>query len=272
MPEHPGPEHPGPEHPGPEHPGFHPDLGGYVLGTLEPSEREAFEAHLGTCEVCRAEVEELSVLPPLLRRATTAAPAQPPAGLRERTFAAVERAAAERAAAERAAAGTAERPASAAQPALAPAPARAGARPWGRYLAIAAAVLVVGAAAGVIRQVNQPSTAVAEVQLVAADGGPASGVARVRTTAEGREVELDVRDLPPTPAGSYYECWFVGDGDTLEKPNRVSVGTFRVGPDGHASVRMFSAAAADRFPRMGVTLEPDDGNPARTGPKVLTSK
>src|SRR5437763_10717805 len=135
------PEHPGPEHPGPEHPGFHPDLGGYVLGTLEPSEREAFEAHLGTCEVCRAEVEELSVLPPLLRRATTAAPAQPPAGLRERTFAAVERAAAERAAperaaAERAAAGTAERPASAAQPA--PARARAGARPWGRYLAIAA--------------------------------------------------------------------------------------------------------------------------------------
>jgi len=249
----------------PEHPEFHPDLGGYVLGTLEPSERKAFEAHLATCEVCRAEVGELSVLPPLLRRATgagAAAPAQPPAGLRERTFAAVERAAA----AERA-----ERPAVAgARPA--PAPTRAGARPWGRYLAIAAAVLVIGAAAGVIRQVNQPSTAVAEVQLVAADGGPGSGVARVRSTADGRQVELDVRALPPAPAGSYYECWFVGDGDTLDKPNRVSVGTFRVGSDGHASVRMFSAAAADRFPRMGVTLEPDDGNPARTGPKVLTSK
>jgi hypothetical protein len=35
---------------------------------------------------------------------------------------------------------------------------------------------------------------------------------------------------------------------------------------------MFSAADAARFPRMGVTLEPDDGNPARTGPKVLVSK
>jgi len=32
-----------------------------------------------------------------------------------------------------------------------------------------------------------------------------------------------------------------------------------------------SAARASAFPRMGVTLEPDDGNPQRTGEKVLAS-
>jgi hypothetical protein len=32
---------------------------------------------------------------------------------------------------------------------------------------------------------------------------------------------------------------------------------------------MISAADPARFPKMGVTLEPDDGNPARTGPKYL---
>ncbi len=232
----------------PEHPEFHLDVGGYVLGTLQPGEAEAFEAHLATCEVCQAEVAELGVLPPLLGRVLAAPSApQPPPGLRERTLAAVERAAVE--------------------PAT---PRRAGRQR--RYLAIAAAVVLVGAAAGIVRQVNQPSTAVAEIQLVAGDVGNGSGHARIRQTAEGREVELDVQGLAPPPAGSYYECWFVGEGDTLEKPNRVSVGTFRVGSDGTASVRMFSAAEASRFPKMGVTLEPDDGNPARTGPKVLVSR
>jgi hypothetical protein len=88
---------------------------------------------------------------------------------------------------------------------------------------------------------------------------------------QGREVRLTVHGLPPNPPGTYYECWFVGAGDTEQRPNRVSAGTFTVGSDGSASVRMISAADASRFPRMGVTLEPDDGNPARTGPKYLVT-
>jgi hypothetical protein len=49
------------------------------------------------------------------------------------------------------------------------------------------------------------------------------------------------------------------------------VGTFDVPDSGHTTVEMTSAADAGRFPKMGVTLEPDDGNPARTGDKVLVS-
>jgi anti-sigma factor RsiW len=76
----------------PDHITPHPDLAGYVLGALDPGEAATFEQHLAGCDACRAEVEQLQGLPGLLDQA---APAEVvPPGLRERTFAAVERAAA----------------------------------------------------------------------------------------------------------------------------------------------------------------------------------
>ena len=39
------------------------ELGGYVLGALEPGERDAVAAHLATCPACAAEHERLAVLP-----------------------------------------------------------------------------------------------------------------------------------------------------------------------------------------------------------------
>jgi anti-sigma factor RsiW len=44
------------------------EVGAYVLGALPPAERDAFERHLGECEICRAEVADLAVLPGLLGR------------------------------------------------------------------------------------------------------------------------------------------------------------------------------------------------------------
>lgn len=41
----------------------------YVLGALEPGERRDFEAHLATCDRCRASVAELAAMPSLLTRA-----------------------------------------------------------------------------------------------------------------------------------------------------------------------------------------------------------
>lgn len=40
----------------------------YVLGALEPDERARFEAHLASCDRCRAETTELAPLPGLLAR------------------------------------------------------------------------------------------------------------------------------------------------------------------------------------------------------------
>ncbi|HEY0641585.1 MAG TPA: anti-sigma factor, partial [Pseudonocardiaceae bacterium] len=149
-------------------------------------------------------------------------------------------------------------------------------RPRGRavrWLAAAAAALLVAAAVGIgavvlSRQDDGPVTTIA---LTAGDLGSARGEAQVRAVPGGREVVLSVSGLPPTAPGTYYECWFVGEGDTEQQPNRVSAGTFTIGPDGTTTVTMVSAADPTRFPKMGITLEPDDGNPARTGPKYLVS-
>ncbi|GAB3884550.1 anti-sigma factor family protein [Microbispora bryophytorum] len=43
-------------------------LGAYVLGALDAEETAEVEAHLDTCAACRAELAELSGLPPLLAR------------------------------------------------------------------------------------------------------------------------------------------------------------------------------------------------------------
>jgi hypothetical protein len=43
-------------------------LGAYVLGALEPEERDRLERHVAGCPVCAAELAELRTLPPLLDR------------------------------------------------------------------------------------------------------------------------------------------------------------------------------------------------------------
>jgi anti-sigma-K factor RskA len=224
----------------------HPDLGGYVLGALEPAERADFEEHLAGCERCQAEVAELRGLPALLEQATP--PVEVPPWLRERTFAAVERAAAQQRRRRR------------------------------LRLALTAAaaclVLVVAFAGGyTLSQVGPFADRgrVIAFALAAPDGGAARATAKVRQVGDGLAITMEVSGLAPNPPGSVYECWYVGPGDSLERPNRVSAGTFTVGVDGRASLRMHSAADLQRYPAMGVTLERDRGNPARTGDKVLVS-
>jgi hypothetical protein len=91
----------------------------------------------------------------------------------------------------------------------------------------------------------------------------------ITRTSAGRSFDVRIEGLDPPAAGSLYELWAVSPRDTLERPQRVSLGTFTVGADGGAHLTAFTAAPADQFPLVGVTLEPVDGNPARTGPRVL---
>jgi anti-sigma-K factor RskA len=220
----------------------HPDLAGYVLGALDPGETAAFEQHLAGCDICRAEVAELQGLPELLDRA--APPIEVPPDLRERTFAAVERAAA----------------------------GRRRRRPLLRVAAVAAALLVALVGGVVVSQLGGGRGQVIELALAAQPGKTGRATVELRRQADGVAIDMEVSGLAPNPPGSVYECWFVGPGDTLERPNRVSAGTFTVGADGHASLRMHSAADLRRFPVMGVTLETDGGRPERTGEKILGSR
>jgi len=244
----------------PDNDAVHADVAGYVLGVLESNEVEAFEAHLAGCDACRNEVTELSGLGELLAQA--APPVEVPAHLEDRTFAAIERAAEEDEAAPRPAA------------VVRPRERRHRTIELRKVLAVAASIVVLGAGIAVVRTATEPKAAVAEVvELEAPAGRSGSAVARIQKTPTGGTIEMEVSGLPQPPPGSFYECWLVAaQGDSPDRPNRISVGTFTVDADGHAQVRWDFRADTAKFPRMGVTLEPGDGNPAQTTDRVLAAK
>jgi anti-sigma-K factor RskA len=232
----------------------HVEVAAYLLGKLETDEAEAFEAHLAGCADCQRQLEELGGLPELLAAATPAVP--PPGPLRDRTLAAVRQAAAR------------------AQPDPAAEAAPVARALWWRrrwlVVAVAAAVLVAALAIpGALLLGGGHGGQVTRLTLVAAPGGSGRGQVTVTRTAAGRSFDVRIEGLRPPPAGSLYELWAVNPHDTLEHPQRVSLGTFTTAADGSAHLTAFTAAPVDRFPVVGVTLEPVDGNPARTGPRVL---
>jgi anti-sigma-K factor RskA len=247
----------------------HIDLGGYVLGVLQPDETAAFEAHLASCAQCRQELGELTGLPSLLEQAAPAA--EPPPHLMDRTFAAIERAAED---------DGEDRKGHVDGDVV---PLRAQRRPEDqrrhrrrtvelrKVLAVAAAVLAVGFGSVIVRETTRPTPAAAQViELTAPGGGSARAVARIRPTETGGVIEMEVEGLTPPPPGSFFECWLVAaEGDSPDRPRRISVGTFTVGEDGRAKVSWDFEADVAKFPRMGVTLEPDDGNPVHTTQRVL---
>jgi len=241
----------------------HVEVAAYLLGKLEADEAERFEAHLEDCADCRRHLEELGGLPALLAQAAPATTL--PDALRARTLTAVRERAAADPAAEVAETGAAQETSAA----EAPLPLR---RPWWRQrwvLAAVAAALVVALAVPGALLVFGGGGDVTRLALVAAEGVQGRGQVTITRTDAGRSFDVRIEGLDPPPAGSLYELWAVNPKDTLERPQRVSLGTFTVGPDGGAHLTGFTAAPADRFPVVGVTLEPVDGNPARTGPRVL---
>jgi hypothetical protein len=137
--------------------------------------------------------------------------------------------------------------------------AAAGAATVTAALAIAVGVLGGGAPAGVL-----------ELETVLrADMGEAQALAEVRRTGIGRIVSFESDTLPILPKGDYYELWFVGPGDRLGRPNRISAGTFHPDEDGRSSVRFVAAVDPTLYPILSVTAEPGDGDPPPTGPEVL---
>jgi hypothetical protein len=85
-------------------------------------------------------------------------------------------------------------------------------------------------------------------------------------------VRLEDDGLEDLPAGEYYEAWLIGPGDTAERPERVSAGTFH--PDNRGLVRVDLSAAVDpaRYPDLAVTAEPGDGDPAASSRVVRRAR
>ena len=183
----------------------------YALDALDAADREAYEAHLGRCEQCRAELATLGEAATALAWATVS-PA-PPQRLRERILAAA----------------TAERQN------VVPFPVR---RQWVFRAAVAtsaaahAAAVVLGIWASSLshslRNERSAHASAARVTEILAD--PASrkvelrgGSGMVAVDARGHGV-LVVRQLPRAPSGKTYEAWVIPPGG---QPKRA--GLFRGG-------------------------------------------
>jgi Anti-sigma-K factor rskA len=253
------------------HPDLHADLAGFLLGALDQVEVDAFAQHLIGCVDCQGELAQLAHLPGLLVDVVPAD--QVPPGLEERTFAVIE-AAARQPATATAASWSSGEPSTGSSGQVVPL--RPGRRP-GRairpaWLSVAAAVIVIAAGVGglLATRGRRASVPLATIQLTAGNGGHARGVATVRAVEGGLTIDMAVDGLPVSPPGTMYTCWLVADGDTLAHPNRVSVGSFTVRAPGRIHVQWTTAADLHRFPHLGVTIEPDNGNPSHQGPKVLT--
>jgi anti-sigma-K factor RskA len=113
---------------------------------------------------------------------------------------------------------------------------------------------------GAVELLRDPATRV--VDLRGAGPSPeASGRMVWHDKAGGH---LFVANLPPAPAGKAYELW------TLGGPAPQPAGTFQVDAAGRASHRVAPAGAPPM--KFAVTLEPEAGVPAPTGPIVLASR
>ena len=243
----------------------------YAVGALDGDEVAQFEAHLPTCPACQAAVRDAEET--LVRAVLTAPPQVPPAAARE---ALVRRVGERRDVRSRAwlrwAAATLVAAGAAAVFAGTWVAVRYEAR-LGQMARETAAVkerVARNDAAlrdelalyrGAVELLRDPTTRV--VDLRGRDGAAAARGRMIWNAAGGGH--LLVTGLSPAPAGKTYALWAIARG--TPRP----VGLFAVDANGRGGHRVAVDTARDAVQGFVVTLEPEGGAPAPTGPIVLTS-
>ncbi|MEX2182996.1 MAG: anti-sigma factor [Chloroflexota bacterium] len=219
-------------------------------------------AHLAECAECTDAWRQLSGASARLIAAARTLPleADPPDQLRDRVLAARRRA-------ETSILPPAgQPPAGHAPPAVVPARGSSG-RGWFGRIAWGGGGALIGASAVFVLVVLGSSRVTPEVIPLSGSilAPAASGSLLLERLPDGNvHVELAMSGLPSSDAGHFYELWFVGDG------GRVSAGTFR--SDGSPIARAFTTAAdLEAYPRIGITLEVDDGDPGASDQRVAGS-
>ncbi len=233
----------------------HEDVAGYLLGSLTPQEQAAFERHLAGCAWCRRQMDDLSAPAELFRQAAPdydmPAALEAPDACRRR----------------------AERLGERITPGAACPPDCSGLGVW---CLLPPRPQWSPSACSWSRPSSTAPVRGEQIELEAVLAPPAGGPERatvvVEKTGIGREISFRSDDLPILPQGEYYELWFVGPGDTLRRPNRISAGTFHPDEQGRSVVELTAAVDPLLYPILSVTAEPADGNPQRTGPEVLRSR
>jgi anti-sigma-K factor RskA len=222
-----------------EHTRWVDSAGAYVLGAMPAEEREAFEAHLGTCSECREEVDELRPAAEALPMASP--PVMPPRALKDRVMAEVEREAAL----------LAQAGADADRPVRRRRDRWAWLRSW-RLVPAAAALLIAGVLA---------------VSLVGGGGTKTyefEGVASAELEVTGDQATLVARDLPAPPDGKVYEVWLMPKGSDTPQPTDV---LFTPRSDGAATAAI--PGDVSDVHQVLVTAEPKGGSDTPTPPVVM---
>ena len=258
---------------------------GYLLGSLDGSERAELESHLAEgCAECEAELARLSAGVFALAASTPARRAPP--ALRARILAAVrEETGRIDAAAER-------RPSPA--PIPLPRPRRASRQPWAWAVAAALLLGLIGVAWKVVQTLESDLSAtrsrVAALQKqleeerswMAVLEAPQSRVVELQPTPDGSpqlaaRVVFDpatrravvVCDRFASPAGKDYQLWAItGAGP-------ASLGLVRADPSGHAVIQLANVGDPQSLVAFAVSLEREGGAPTTTapaGPVVMVGK
>lgn len=146
---------------------------------------------------------------------------------------------------------------------------------FGGIAAMVVVALVVGIAlggssedAGPGDQADARLNAAPPVSLLRTGTGPddASGLVRMVSGDDGR-VLLRAHGLKPTGDRRWYELWMLRDAKHM-----VSVGTFRVRPDGTVDARFRMTVDPSRYPTMDVSLQTSADGRAHSGRSVLRSR
>lgn len=108
--------------------------------------------------------------------------------------------------------------------------------------------------------------ALASATLTPTDLAPDAGGRISIGDANGNtEVSLRAWGLPSCKGGDYYELWLV------EGEERVSAGSFTVGPGGEIDINMNAPGFAGNYPAVGITREHDE-DPRASDEDVLSGK
>jgi hypothetical protein len=136
-----------------------------------------------------------------------------------------------------------------------------------RMLLAAAAVAVLGLmVAGGLQWLRGDDAGGVTVALAGTDAAPgATATAELRDEPAGMSVVLDVQDLAPAPAGSFYEVWLVDGTGTRGK---VSAGTFHMRGD-QDRITLWLGVDPEGYDAVTVTRQPAAGGTTADGVVVL---
>jgi anti-sigma factor RsiW len=225
----------------------------YLLGALPDDEADGFEAHLATCTACRAELDELA--PAVRALPSSVEPVAPPAALKSRIMAEVEREASLLAAAG----PEADRPPAPARPRRRLLP-RFGARP---ALAFGLGVVLLIAVGVGVTQLSGNGERTVQAQILDTSRAPDAG-AEVDVASNG--ATLVAHGLPAPPSGRVYQVWLKRPGYAPEATSAL----FTPRSDGTATASV--PGSMDGVAQVLVTDEPAGGSRQPTSDPLIVAK